>query len=224
MEVRFTILNLQILKMNRASVNPYRSSCFHPFRMNTMSSNAFGKSGNGRFRYSSSWKLMPSDVHQSVKKRSSCNYNTPGIESNAPYSANSSSRAVLHEQFLSLVLPDIEIVGIVEHSAPLPYKFPAVALRPRAPYRRSFRTVKHTELNSRGISNASHLSAEGVNLSHNLSFCDTTHGRVAAHLSDFVHIHGYKTGLCAHVGRCHSSLATGVSTAYNQYVIFKIHK
>ena len=174
---------------------------------------------------------FPSYVHQAVEESSCRHDNGFGTQLHAPDGLHSyhllrlllCHRNRLHQQLISLVLPDIEVVGMVQDTTPFPDKLPTVTLGTRAPHGRSFTAVKHSELDGCGIRHETHLSSKSVNLPHNLSFGNTTYGRVARHLRDLVHIHRYQTGLCSHVCRGTSSFAASMTTSDNQYVIIHYH-
>ena len=108
---------------------------------------------------------------------------------------------------------DVKIGSFIEFTSPFPYEFTTIALGSWTPHGRTFRTIEHTKLDGCGISDQSHLSSHGINLTHNLSFGNTTDGRIARHLCNLVHVHGYQTGLCAHVGSSASRFTTGVSSS-----------
>ena len=49
------------------------------------------------------------------------------------------------------------------------------------------------------------ISFEGIYFPDNLAFCYSAYGRIARHLSELVHIHGYKQNGRSHSGCSHSS-------------------
>jgi hypothetical protein len=69
----------------------------------------------------------------------------------------------------------------------------------------------------------SHATAQGVYFAHDLSLGYTSHGRIAAHLCNLVHVHRYEARLCSHIGRSRSRFASGVSATYYKYVVMKFH-
>jgi hypothetical protein len=62
-----------------------------------------------------------------------------------------------------------------------------------------------------------------VNFSYDLSLGYTTHGGVARHLRNGVHVHGNKHYLGAHVGCCGCSFASGVTGTYYYYIVLLKH-
>ena len=210
--------------MHRTLVDAHGRSCLHPCRAYAVACDALGEAGHGRFGYASAGQLVAPDVHQSVEEGSGGHHHASRVQFHAPYSLYSNGSSVFHDQLACLILPDVEVGGIVEHRAPLPDELAAVALCTWAPYSGSLRTVEHAELDRRGVGDMSHLAAHCVNLAHDLSLGYSAHCRVAAHLSYLVHVHGDETSLRPHVRRGYSRLATGVSAADNQYVVIEIHK
>ena len=112
---------------------------------------------------------------------------------------------------------------MVENGSPFPDELATVALSTRTPYGRSLSYIKHTELDSRLVGDDTHLSAQCINLSHNLSLGNTAYGRIATHLTNLVHVHRYQAGLGSHVRRGSSSLASSVATTDNENVIIESH-
>jgi hypothetical protein len=166
---------------------------------------------------------MMADMHQSVEEGAGGDNNGSGTELYAPNGSYAHGFTVLHDELVGLILPDIEVICVVENSAPFPDKLSAVTLGPGRPYGWTLAFVEHTELDSCPVRHHCHLPSEGINLAHNLAFGNTAHGGVAAHLCDLVHIHRYEACLGTHVGCCACSLAACVSCPDNDYVVLKIH-
>ena len=55
---------------------------------------------------------------------------------------------------------------------------------------RSFAPVEHSELNAAGICRSAHFAAQGVDLSHQLTFGRSPNGGVAGHISNTIQIRG----------------------------------
>ena len=115
------------------------------------------------------------------------------------------------------------MVGMVEDGSPFPDKLASVALSTWTPYGRTLTDVEHSKLYGGFVGHDTHLSAQCVNLSYNLSLCNSSDGRIATHLTNLVHVHRYQTGVGTHVCSGCSSLASGVSSTYNDYVIIEVH-
>ena len=232
-EVVFSLLYLQVFEMYRPLVYTHGCTCLHTRRSDTVSRDTFSKMLYGWFGNPSACHHLPSDMHQSVEERSGCNHNSPRTQLHAPYRLHtnnplcvlrlSSNSRLLHQQLFCLVLPDIEVGGLIQSSAPFPDKLTTVALGTGTPHGRSLASVQHTELDGCGIRHQTHLSTQGVYLADNLSFRNTAHGWVARHLCYLVHVHGDQTGLCSHVGCSTGCLAAGMATTDYQYVVVQNH-
>ena len=140
-----------------------------------------------------------------------------------PDGSHANGLTVFYQQFISLILPDVEVRCLIKHSAPFPDKLPSVALGTRTPHSRTLTYVQHTELDRGRICHKSHLTSQRINLTHNLPLSDTTNGRVARHLRNLVHVHRDQTGFGPHIGTGTSSLATSVTTPNYQHVIVQFH-
>ena len=87
----------------------------------------------------------------------------------------------------------------------------------------SFVVDMDSSIPSRLVGDDTHLSAQCINLSHNLSLGNTAYGRIATHLTNLVHVHRYQAGLGSHVCGGSCSLASGVTTTDNENVIIESH-
>ncbi len=67
------------------------------------------------------------------------------------------------------------------------------------------------------------MTAQSVYLSYNLPFSYAANCWIAAHLPNFVHIHGYETGLGTHLSCGSGGLATRVARTNHYDVILEIH-
>ena len=223
MEVDVARLLLHVFKVNAPLVDAHRRSGFHSCRRDSPSGDALGEVVHGRFCASSAFYHLSSHVHQSVQESAGSDDDALGVELGSPDGAHADGLAVGNEQFVGLVLPDVEMVGVVEDGSPFPYKLAAVALSTWTPYGRTLSDVEHSNLDGGLVGHDTHLSAQRVNLSYDLSFCNTSDGRIATHLTNLVHVHRYQTGVGAHVCSGCSSLASGVSSTDNEYVILENH-
>ena len=93
-----------------------------------------------------------------------------------------------------------------------------VALGAGGPDGGSARGIEQAELDADGIGDFAHDAAEGVDFTDEVTFCDSTDGRVTGHLSDQVDVQGVEGSLEAHTSSGHGSLAAGVSSADYDYV------
>ena len=183
----------------------------------------FGNARRSTFSCTSASHLAFSNVHDAIEK---C-----AVRENNGFGSNFSSDAGNYPYaFFTFdpdscygILAEIEVLGAFEHQSPFFSKKVAVILRSRTPHRRSFRTVQHSELDGTVIADDTGISTEGINFPDNLSFCNSSHGWIATHLSDHTHVHGDEKGSCAEVGCGRSSFIASVTCAYDDDVIFRNH-
>ena len=124
---------------------------------------------------------------------------------------------------LYLVLPDVEIGGVVEDFAPFPDELAAVALSARAPHGRAFRFVEHAELDGGGIGDDTHAAPESVDLAYYLSLGDAANGRVARHLRYLVHVHRNEARVGTETRSSVSRLATRMTASDNDNIVKMFH-
>ena len=222
-EIAVARLFFHIFEMNTSLVNSDRSAGFHSGSSDAPSGDALRKVVNGRFGASSAFYHLSSYMHQAVQECSCGDDDALGVELGSPDGFYADGLSVSNEQFVCLVLPDVEVVGMVEDGSPFPDKLSSVALGTGAPYGRTFADVEHSELDGGFIRYDTHLSAQCIDFAHNLSLGNTSDGGVATHLTNLVHIHRYQTGFGTHVCRGCSSLASGMSSTDNEHVIIEFH-
>ena len=178
---------------------------------------------HGRFGTSSTFYLMSTNVHESIEECSGSHDDTFRTKFHSPNGHHTYGFAIFYNQFVSLILPYVEVIGAVKHGSPFPNELPPVALCARTPHGRAFADVEHTKLNGRIVGHQSHLSTQSIDFSDNLSFCDSPHSRVTTHLRYFVHVHCDETCVSTHVCCCCGSFATGVSAPDDDNVILVYH-
>ena len=138
MVVVLALLNGHVLKVYASLVYAHGCSRLHPSHLNAILGNALGKMENGRFGNPSPNHLLPSDVHQTIEKCSCGYHDALSSQFSTPDSLHANRLAILYEQLVGLVLPDVQVVGIVECCSPLPDKLTPVALSAWRPNGRSF--------------------------------------------------------------------------------------
>src|ERR1035438_7787359 len=172
-----------------ASVNPRRCSCFHSSAFKAERNQLFCNSFGGLFSHSSSTKLFFSYVNDAVQKSSVGKNDCFGVELHSHSGNNANYFSVLNDHFFHHVLPEIYVGRLLKHFSPFVRKHRAVVLRTRTPHRRTFASVQHSELNGGSVGNNSRISAKCIYLANNLSFCNSSHSRIARHLRDLGHVH-----------------------------------
>ena len=221
-EVVFSFLHFHLFEVHRPFVDAHWCAGFHSRRGDAVAADALREVFDGGFCNPPSTYLAASDVQESVEECPCGDDDAFGLDFCSPDCAHAGHLAVFHKQFLHLVLPDVESGGVVELFAPFPNELSPVALRPRAPHGRSFRTVEHSELYGGGVGDDAHLSSESIDFPHDLSLGDASHGGVAAHLCDFVHVHSHQQCRGSHPCGCTCSFASGMASTHHHHVIFHL--
>lgn len=121
------------------------------------------------------------------------------------------------------VLPKKEVRLVFYFSAPGFHKPQSVALCARAPDGGAFTAVEHTELDGGFIGDEAHETTERINFPYDLSFGDASHGGIAAHLCNLVHVHGDEECFGAKACGGGGGFTAGMSGAYDDDVIQEIH-
>ena len=88
-----------------------------------------------------------------------------------------------------------------------------VALGAGGPDGRAAGGVQKAELDSYGVGDFAHDSAEGVDFADQVAFGDASDGGVARHLRDEIDVEGVKGSLESHAGAGYGGFAAGVSGA-----------
>ncbi len=203
-------------------VETHRRARFHSSRSNAPARDALGEVIGGRFGAPAPRYLMVADVHQSVKEGAGGNDDGLGAEGHPPDGGDAYGLAMLHDELVGLVLPDVEVGRMVERATPLPDKLAAVTLCAGRPDGRSLAFVEHAKLYGSAVGDHAHLTAHGVDLAYNLAFSDAADGRVAAHLRNLVHVHRNEASLGPNVGRRRCCLAACMTTADDDDVVIEI--
>jgi hypothetical protein len=98
-----------------------------------------------------------------------------------------------------------------------------VSLRARRVHGRPFGRVQHPELDARGVNDLAHLAAESVYLAHKLPLGKATDGRVAAHVSYGVEVHGQEGCARAHARSGQRGFASRVACSDDYNVEILLH-
>ena len=223
MVVVFSLLYFHFLEMYASSVDAYRCPGFHPPVVYAVAGDGFGQMVRCRFGHTASGQLRVSDVHQAVQERAGRQDDAACPDRYVEICLHASHFSVLYEEFLHLVLPDMQIGCIFQDFPPCPDEFSTVALGAGAPHSRAFRTVEHTELYGGAVGHDTHVAAQSVYFPDDLSFGNASHGRIATHLSNLVHVHGDKAGLRSHVGRGCCRFAACMAAAYHYHIVVELH-
>ena len=157
-EIAVARLFFHIFEMNTSLVDSDRSTGFHSGSSDAPSGDALRKVVYGRFGASSAFYHLSSYMHQAVQECSCGDDDALGVELGSPDGFYADGLSVSNEQFVCLVLPDVEVVGMVEPVAPFPNELSPIALRPWRPHGRSLALVEHSELDGGEIGDDTCLS------------------------------------------------------------------
>jgi len=211
-------------KVNTSTIDSHRGTCFHTLRLEAERHQLFCQAIACVFSYSSTRECFLSNVYGTIKESAISKYDTFGIHVTAHGSMNASDHITRHHQSIHMILPEVEVWSILQYMSPQSRELRLITLNSGAPHRRAFGFIQHTELYHSLISHNTHLSAQGIDLSNNLSLCDTANSRVTRHGSHKVHIHSHQQCLIAKIRSSCCSFTTCMSCTYNNYIIlFKKH-
>jgi len=85
-----------------------------------------------------------------------------------------------------------------------------VGLGPGPPHGHASAPVEDTEMDPRGVNEAAHHTAEGIQLAHHVAFAHAANAGIAAHLANLIEVHGEQGGVHAHAGSYVRSLNPGM--------------
>ena len=130
---------------------------------------------------------------------------------------------VFYDEFVYHILPNEQIVGILNNTSPTVYKACTVTLSAWAPHCRSFTSVQHAELDGGFVRYYSHLSTQSIYLANDLPFGYSSYSRVTTHLGDLIHVHCYQQRFRSQISRRRRRFTACMSGTYYNYVIIKSH-
>ena len=164
-------------------------------------------------------------VHEAVEEGARRDDDTLGMQGNVHIGLHARHllRLLVNEQFPHLILPDAQVLRVLQDLSPFPDELCPVALSTGAPHGRTLAAVQHPELNGGAVGNLARMSAQGIYLAHYLPLGNAADGRVARHLCNLVHVHGYQArpGTKPCTGRC--CLATGMPGTDDNNIVIEFH-
>ena len=123
-----------------------------------------------------------------------------------------------------LRLPQMKVGRFLQHRLHIGGIVAAVDLSAEGMHRRAFAAVEHTALQEGGVRRLSHLAAESVDLTHQVTLSGAADGGIAGHIAHPVHINGKYDGVAPQSGGGKSCLDAGVTGADDRHVIGAIEK
>jgi hypothetical protein len=103
----------------------------------------------------------------------------------------------------------------------LPIKIPVI-LGSGTLHGQTLSGVEPPELDARLVGIYGHLSAHGIDLFHQMAFCQPAYGRVAAHGGNVIEVYGDEERRMTHSGRRQGGLATRMTCTDHDHVILVI--
>ena len=222
-EVILSVLPLHLVEMNASPIYSHRCSCLHPSCLNAQSGDALCEEEACRLRTSASWPLCLAYVHEAIQECACCDDYASGQDGYSQIRAYSRYLPVVGEEFFHLILPDAQILRVLQYFPPCPDKLSSVTLGAWAPHGRSLASVEQAKLYGSPVCHLTGVSAQGIHLSYDLSFCYSSYGRVATHLGNLVHVHGDETSFGPHACAGTCCFASGMSTSHYHHIKFHFH-
>jgi hypothetical protein len=134
------------------------------------------------------------------------------IEAFADLSLYSLDEAILYNQRFDTALSKRQPSGALQHSFhPLPIKR-LIGLGTRRTHCRPLLGVEHPKLDSSLVDCPAHLTAERIDLFHQVSLTDAAYRRIARHLADVIEIQSQQQSRAAHASGRKASFDAGVTS------------
>ena len=127
--------------------------------------------------------------------------------------------AILHKNFRHFRLPHRQMVRVLKHLSHIPGIFLLVRLGAQRVYRRSFGFIQHFGLNKGLVYILSHLSAQRIQLPHQMSLRAAANIRVTGHQSNTVHADRKHNRLQSQPRTSQGRLTAGMSRPDNYNII-----
>ena len=166
-----------------------------------------------RFVRSSSWTLVPSDVHQAIQKCPGSDDQRPATEDRSILKRQPRNTAAIENNPASPADDPVNIwLGFERRTNPRRISR-LVGLRPRRPHRRPAASVEKLELNACSVDCAAHQSAHRIDFSNQMS-----HGGITGHVRDGFSTERAQTHAPPQARRRPRRLDTGMPGADDDYI------
>src|SRR5579871_368666 len=161
--------------------------------------------------------ILQPDVDEALEKGAGGEDHTLGLEGLTDLRFDAAHAPVLDQQPLDARLADGQIGRDLEHPLHARAIGCLVGLRAARPYGRTFARIEEAELDSGLVDRQRHLTAELVDLAHQVALADAADCRIARHLADMVEVEREHQRGHAHARRCERSLDTGMAGTDHDY-------
>ena len=226
--VFIAVLGFEQREVDRPRIEARRGAGFHAAAFETHALQALGDAVRGGIAGTAPFGMGLAAVHQSVEEGAGREHHGAAGELHPHAGADSADAGLplpglLEEELRGGILPDREVRRLFERPAPALRKARLVALRPRAPHRRTLRAVEHAELHGREVRDAARLASHGIYLPDYLAFGNAADGRVARHRGHFRHVHRQQQRARPEACGGRGGLTAGVSAADDDNIVFELH-
>src|SRR5258705_8593285 len=117
----------------------------------------------------------------------------------------------------------MKIGCLLTHAPTFEGKKHSVVLCPRTPHGGALTPVQHSELNSGQIGHNSRITTHCINFPYDLTFCNSSHCRIAAHIGNSLHIHGYQQCVGTKICGCGSRFTASMTGTNHYNIVFLEH-
>ena len=218
MKVVVALLHRSLREIDGAGVETHRGARLHAAGGKAQRTQLLGDAVRRRLGHSPTLHFYRAHMHEPVEEGAGGEYNSLGGEVDPKSRGHAVHLAVGDVEFHGTILPHVQVGGVLNRVAPVHDKAHAVGLGARTPHGWALRPVEHAKLQARAVGNDAHLPAKCIYLPHNLPFGNATHGGIATHLGNFVHIDSYEQGRRAQVGCSTCGLAASMAGTNHYHI------
>ena len=133
------------------------------------------------------------------------------------------TNTVSYQEFAYHILIEIQVRCVFKEFSPFEMKQHPIVLCSGTPHGRPLTPVQHSELYGRQICYNTRIPPHCVYFSYYLPFCNPSHGGVAAHLGNSLHVHGNQKGLGPQICSSSGRLTAGMASPNDYNIIFFKH-
>ena len=181
-------LNLHRIKIDRATIDAWRSSGLHPSRFESQAHETLRGGDSGRLTGSSSGIVHITDMDLAPQEGSRREHDGFAEVTDATPHSDTANMPFLDEQLLHQSLTNVEVLFALAGVFQLELIDLLVTLGTGCAHGGAPSRVEAPKLNPRQISVDGHLPTESIDLFDHVSLADPTDGRIAGHLPDRIEV------------------------------------
>ena len=212
-------LHLQGGKVDRTSIHPGRGTGFEPAGAQAKFFHRLGEVGSSGQTIRAGEDILFSDKNTAVEESAGTHHQRPCLINGASHAQDAGDFSFLGEDLRRLSLANGQVLTVLQHFLHILLVSGPIGLGSGRMDSRTFSPVEHAELNAADIGRTAHLSAQGVDLPHQLALGGATDGRVAGHIAHAVQIGGDHQGTMAQPGRGQRRLDASMASSDNHHFI-----